>query len=315
METKTILFATNPARRLDQFIAQQTLGISRSYAKYLIKEGDIRINGKLSKPSDSLTAGDRVDINLPSQGEIAVDRATHSINIIYEDDDVIVVDKPAGLTCHPALGHPYPTLTDILLAHFPPLANVGDEKRPGLVHRLDKDTSGLLVIAKTGLAFSNLVGQFHSRTVFKLYLALIRGYLRPEHGFIQAPIARGNTNRQRMVIAATGRDATTEYKVAGYASGYTLLQVRPLTGRTHQIRVHLKAVGYPVVGDTTYGGRSLLVPRQFLHAHRIGFKLPSGGDYVEFTSPLPPDLGEALAKLGLSTNECRLARRTDEPGN
>ena len=216
---------------------------------------------------------------------------------MYEDDHVAVVDKPAGLTVHPAPGHPDGTLANALLARYPELRDVGDRIRPGIVHRLDADTSGLIMIARTPAAYQSLQKQVKDRTIKKLYLTLVRGRPQPSQGRIEAPIARDPHSRQRMAIVEGGRTSTTEYKTLQMLKGFTMLEIKPHTGRTHQIRVHLSAIGHPVAGDAKYGGRVPFLKRQFLHAHRLGFLLPPTGKYVEFTSPLPPDLETALATL------------------
>jgi 23S rRNA pseudouridine1911/1915/1917 synthase len=209
-----------------------------------------------------------------------------------------VVDKPAGLAVHPAPGHPSHTLANAVLNYLPALAESGDSLRPGIVHRLDKDTSGLLVVAKNPAAQANLSNQFKSREVSKSYLVLVKGRLTPQTGIIEAAIGRDPRNRQRMAVVSRGREARTEYRVVKYVGGCSLLEIRPETGRTHQIRVHLAAIGFPVMGDAAYGVTSPHLPRQFLHASRLGFKLPSTGRYVEFESPLPPDLEQALKEIG-----------------
>jgi 23S rRNA pseudouridine1911/1915/1917 synthase len=207
------------------------------------------------------------------------------------------VDKPAGLTVHPAPGHPAHTLVNAILAHFPHLADIGDSLRPGVVHRLDKDTSGVMLVAKNQVAQANLSKQFKSHSVTKAYLALVKGKLEPESGIIEADIGRDPKNRKKMAVVAEGREARTEYRVIKYIGGYTLLEIMPETGRTHQIRVHLAAIGFPVVGDKVYGVKSKYLTRQFLHACRLGFKLPSSGEYMEFESDLPPDLEQALEAI------------------
>ncbi|MQY67732.1 MAG: RluA family pseudouridine synthase, partial [Dehalococcoidia bacterium] len=197
-----------------------------------------------------------------------------------------------------APGHPAHTLVNAILAHFPHLADIGDSLRPGVVHRLDKDTSGVMLVAKNSAAQADLAKQFKSHSVTKAYLALVRGRLEPENGIIEADIGRDPHNRKRMAVVAAGREARTEYRVIRYIGGYTLLEVMPETGRTHQIRVHLAAIGFPVVGDKVYGVKSPHLSRQFLHASRLGFKLPSSGEYVEFESELPEDLAKALEAIG-----------------
>jgi len=224
------------------------------------------------------------------------------VNILYEDKDLIVVDKPAGLTVHPAPGHPTGTLVNALLSHLSDLPETGD-RRPGIVHRLDRDTSGVMVVAKNSSAHANLTEQFKSRSVSKTYLVLVKGRLSPRDGAIEAPIGRNSAHREKMAVVAEsrGRDARTDYHVLEYIGDYTLLEVKPETGRTHQIRVHLDAIGYPVAGDRVYGVKTRFLSRQFVHAHRLGFTLPSTGKGVEFTAELPPDLTTALEELRASS--------------
>jgi 23S rRNA pseudouridine1911/1915/1917 synthase len=219
------------------------------------------------------------------------------LTVIYEDEDILVIDKPAGLTVHPAPGHPSHTLVNAILTLCPGLTMSGDVTRPGIVHRLDKDTSGLIVIAKNDFAREYLAAQFKSRTVTKRYLVLVKGRLSPEQGIIEAPIGRDPYHRRRMAIVETGKQAITQYQVRKYLDDYTLVEVSPLTGRTHQIRVHLSAIGYQVVGDPVYGVKSAHLHRQFIHAYHLGFRLPSTGQYREFASPLPADLERALEQL------------------
>jgi 23S rRNA pseudouridine1911/1915/1917 synthase len=216
------------------------------------------------------------------------------LSAIYEDQDVVVIDKPAGLTVHPAPGHPSHTLVNAILAHCPGLTTSNDVVRPGIVHRLDKDTSGLIVIAKNDSAREYLAAQFKGHTVNKRYLVLVKGRLSPEQGIIEAPIGRDPHHRRRMAVVGSGKQASTQYQVRRYFDNYTLLEVSPVTGRTHQIRVHLSAIGCPVVGDLTYGVKSAHLQRQFVHAYHLGFRLPSTKQYQEFSSPLPADLKQAL---------------------
>jgi len=217
--------------------------------------------------------------------------------IIHEDADILVIDKPAGLTVHPAPGHSGHTLVNAILAHCPDLVTSSETMRPGIVHRLDKDTSGLIVIAKNDFAREYLAAQFKSRTVTKGYLVLVKGRLSPEQGVIEASIGRDPRRRQRMAIVEGGKEATTKYQVRKYLDGYTLLEVAPVTGRTHQIRIHLSAIGFPVVGDPVYGVRSAHLNRQFIHAYHLGFRLPSTKEYRDFVAPLPADLEQALEHL------------------
>jgi 23S rRNA pseudouridine1911/1915/1917 synthase len=284
--------------RLDRFVGESCPELSRTHAQKLIAEGLITVNGQAAKASLKLNPGDKVDIVIPPAPPSRLSPEAMPLHIIYEDDDLLVVDKPAGLTVHPALGHPGHTLVNAILAHYPHLADIGDSPRPGIVHRLDKDTSGVMLVAKNRVAQAKLAEQFKAHSVSKSYLVLVKGKLTPENGIIEAAIGRDPRHRQRMAVVSRGREARTEYRVIRYTGNYSLLEITPETGRTHQIRVHLAAIGYPVVGDATYGVKSPNLSRQFLHASKLGFALPSTGQYVEFTSDLPPDLEQALRDIG-----------------
>ncbi len=284
--------------RLDKYVGEKCPELSRTYAQRLIADGCITVNDRLAKASLKLSIGDRLRVVIPPTTPSSLSPEAIPLNIIYEDEDLLVIDKPAGLTVHPAPGHPSHTLVNAILSHFPDLADVGDSLRPGIVHRLDKDTSGVMLVAKNRTAQLNLSDQFKTHSVVKTYLALVKGHLTPEQGIIEAAMGRDPRNRKRMAVVAEGREARTEYRVIKYLGNYTLLEVMPETGRTHQIRVHLSAIGYPVVGDKVYGVKSAHLSRQFLHASRLGFKLPSSGEYVEFESELPPDLEQALKDIG-----------------
>ena len=297
MDKVVALVADKTGERLDRYIGEKIPGLSRTSAKKLIDDGFITVNGQVVKSSLKLNAGDRLNVVIPPPEPRSLAPEEMPLNIIYEDDDLLVVDKPAGMTVHPAPGHPAHTLVNALLARFPQLPSSGDRMRPGIVHRLDKDTSGLILIAKNRKALGRLADQFKARTVDKTYMVLVKGHLSPERGFIDAPVGRHPGNRKKMAVVARGREARTEYRVIRYIGNCTLLEAKPETGRTHQIRVHLAAIGYPVVGDATYGVKTEFLWRQFIHAHRLGFKLPSGGSYVEFTSELPADLERALEAI------------------
>lgn len=286
-----------PGARLDKYVAEKCLDLSRPQAQKLIADGYITVNDRVAKAGLRLHIGDRVNITIPPPPPSPLSPEAIPLNIIYEDDDLLVIDKPAGLTIHPAPGHPSHTLVNAILSYLPNLPDTGDSLRPGIVHRLDKDASGVMVVAKNSVAQANLINQFKARSVVKAYLVLVKGHLTPDEGVIEAPIGRDPRNRKRMAVVAEGREARTNYHVIKYIGNYTLLEVRPETGRTHQIRVHLSAIGYPVVGDPVYGVKSPYLSRQFLHACRLGFKLPSSGEYVEFTSNLPPDLEQALKDI------------------
>jgi 23S rRNA pseudouridine1911/1915/1917 synthase len=291
------LTADRPGERLDVFLSRAVAGLSRSRARRLIDEGLVTVDGALERPSYRLPGGARVAATLPPAEEAEPAAERIPLTVIYRDEDVIVVDKPAGLTVHPAPGHPSGTLVNALLALAPDLAEVGERIRPGIVHRLDRDTSGLLVVACNERARADLTRQLKQREVSKTYLALVQGVPQPPQGTIEAPIGRHPRNRKKMAVIVGGREAETRYRLRETVDGLALLEVEPVTGRTHQIRVHLAAIGHPVVGDAVYGKRSEIVGRQFLHAWRLAFDLPSSGRRVEFESPLPADLRAALARL------------------
>jgi len=300
------LVADRPGERLDVFLARRCRQLSRSHARRLIEEGLVTVAGCPGKPSQRLATGNQVLARIPPPQPLRLVPEAIPLTIIYQDNDILVVDKPAGLTVHPAPGHPSGTLVNALLALCPELQDItgtlrrgsGQALRPGIVHRLDKDTSGLMVVAKNDRAQRNLAQQLKGREVRKTYLALVQGTPQPPEGIIEAPIGRHPKNRKKMAVVAGGREAETRYRTRQLWDGYALLEVEPISGRTHQIRVHLAAIGHPVVGDATYGKRSPLVDRQFLHAHRLAFRLPTSGHAVEFELPLPPDLRQALERLG-----------------
>ncbi len=283
--------------RLDKYISQNCPGLSRNRAQGLIQDGCVKVNGGATRQALKLKTGDIVDIEIPPPLPSNLSPEEIPLKIIYEDRDLMVVDKPAGLTVHPAAGHYSHTLVNAILAHLPGLA-AGDSQRPGIVHRLDKDTSGLIVVAKNAEALTDLAEQFKSRLVTKVYLALVQGHLAPLEGIIEGAIGRDPRDRKRMAVISRGREARTEYKVLKYVHNFTLLEAKPRTGRTHQIRVHLAAIGFPIVGDATYGAKSEFLDRQFLHAHKLRFRLPSTGEFKEFESELPPDLVKALEEIG-----------------
>ena len=282
--------------RLDSYATSRCPQLSRSHVQRLIDDGLVTVNGRDSKSGYKLRTGDRIVVEVPLPQPIAPQPEDIPLSIVYEDDDLLVIDKPAGLTVHPAPGHSEHTLVNAILAHCPELS-INGSIRPGIVHRLDKDTSGLMMIAKNDAAQRALSNQIKDRTVLKQYNVLVHGHLSPEKGVIEAPMGRDPGNRKRMAVVGSGREARTRYSVLKYFKGYTLLEVMLETGRTHQIRVHLSATGFPVVGDAVYGKASNVVDRQFVHASRLGFNLPSNGKWVEFTAPLPWDLEEAVGRV------------------
>ena len=297
-ESRTLGFnAESGGERLDRFLASHCPELSRSRVQRLIAEGHVTVDGLQARSSARLRAGQRVSITVADPAPVAMAAQPMPLDIAYEDQELLVIDKPAGLTVHPAPGHRDHTLANAVLAHLPGLEEVGGPLRAGIVHRLDKDTSGLLVVAKSEEAHAHLAKQFQERRVTKLYLALAHGGVSPPEAIIEAPIGRDRRDRKRMAVLSTGREATTRYRVVRQYQGYSLLEVRPTTGRTHQVRVHLASVGHPLAGDSTYGKRHPLLDRHFLHANLLGFRHPSTEEYVELKSELPPDLGEFLATL------------------
>ncbi len=291
-------------QRLDRFLAAKMPEQSRTQIQNLIKQGEVTVDGMRVKPGYRLSTGNTVVARVPVVEDTALVAQRIPLDIIYEDEDVVVVNKPAGMVVHPAPGHEAGTLVNALLAHFPELAGFieTDEetaRRPGIVHRLDKQTSGLIVVAKHEAARRFLQGQFKQRKVRKTYVALLEGRLQPPDGIIEAPIGRDPKDRKRMAVRQRGgRPARTVYHLIEYFDDYTLVTVQPVTGRTHQIRVHLAAIGHPVVGDRVYGYRRQRsgLRRQFLHAWKLALTLPSG-EMREFVAPLPPDLRDALITL------------------
>lgn len=301
--------AEDAGARLDAFLAARVEGVSRSTLKRVIDDGDVLVGGRAAKPSLKLKGGEHVEVELPAPPPSEVEPEEIPLDILHEDEEVVVVNKPAGLVVHPAAGVPSGTLANALAFHFGQLSG-GGSLRPGIVHRLDRDTSGVIVVAKTARAHESLSEQFRERTVFKSYVALAHGVTKEERGKIELPIGRDPHNRTRMSGLARGRYALSLWRVRQRFTRFTLLDVQIKTGRTHQIRVHLAWIKHPVVGDETYGGgRDKTLPdpalrarinalgRQFLHAERLGFHHPSTGEWLGFNAPLPPELSGFLETL------------------
>jgi 23S rRNA pseudouridine1911/1915/1917 synthase len=295
--------------RLDAYLASQIEGWSRARLQRLIENEDVLVNGKVAKSSYKLREHDEIEVELIAPPADLFTPENIPLEIVYEDETLVVVNKPAGLVVHPAAGTPSGTLANALAYHFQQLP--GREVRPGIVHRLDRDTSGLLVVAKTESALENLSDQFRDRTVFKSYVALVHGRMAAGSGKIDQPLARDRSNRTRMAVVRGGRNALTLYRVRQGFDRFTLLDVELKTGRTHQIRVHLAWLKHPVVGDETYGGgrdntiqdpqlraRVRNLKRHFLHAEKLGFRHPVKQEFMKFEASLPEDLSEFLAALG-----------------
>lgn len=288
--------------RLDVFLAGAPgLGLSRSQAQRLIAEERVRVNGRAAKASLKLPGGAEVTVAVPPPEPLALEAQPLPLSIVHEDEHLVVIDKPAGVVVHPAPGHREGTLVNALLAHCgPELIGIGGVLRPGIVHRLDKDTSGLLVVAKSETAHQGLSAAIKARAVRREYLCLALGTLAHEACTVDAPIGRHPVQRKKMaVVERGGRPARTHLEVLERFPSYTYLKACLETGRTHQIRVHLAFIGHPVVGDPVYGRRqgNLGLKRQFLHAAYLSFVHPVTGEKLEFRSPLPPDLAAVLAHL------------------
>ena len=271
--------------------------LSRSRVQKLIKDGHILVNAASAKPSLKLQPNDKIKLTIPANVPSDIIPEDIPLTFVYDDPYIIVVDKPPGLTVHPARGHLAGTLVNALLSYYPEIASVGSEKRPGIVHRLDAGTSGLMVVARSEFAYQTLVKQISRRELKKVYLALVKGHPRVGNGFIDAPVGRHPSNRKQMSVISTGRQALTEYRTLQRFKGFSLLEIRIETGRTHQIRVHMSAMGHSVAGDPQYGGRVSFLERQFLHAHKLGIQHPVTGEYLEFVSELPADLTDVLSGL------------------
>jgi 23S rRNA pseudouridine1911/1915/1917 synthase len=306
---RRIVVETTSGNRLDAYLGEVLPGISRSRAAQLLETGQVRVNGAVVRKSYRPSAGDVIDIRMPAPIPSGVEAEDIALDIRYEDADLLVIDKPAGLVVHPAAGHRSGTLVNALLHHVSDLSGIGGVLRPGIVHRLDKDTSGLMIVAKHDVAHRRLSQALKRRQIRRIYLAAAWGHLAQDSLLVDAPIARSTSDRKRMAVRPEGRAARTRlHRLARWTSA-DLLRVELDTGRTHQIRVHLAHIGHPVVGDPLYGARAergisgpdrrwaldlaRRVPRQFLHAAELHFKHPGTGEAMHFESALPADLAAA----------------------
>lgn len=289
--------------RLDRFLSAEMPGFSRVRLQSFIRSGHVLVNGLPARPSQKLNVADEVRLTVPDE---VIPPATVAqdipLDILHEEDSFLVLNKPAGLVVHPGSGNVDGTLVNALLFHCAGLSTIGGVGRPGIVHRLDKETSGCLIITKTDAAHHSISSQFANRTVKKTYLALVEGIPRMPHGSIDAAIRRHAVHRQKMAVHERGRASLTKYRILASSSGKTLLDCQPQTGRTHQIRVHLKHLGHPVVGDPLYGRRSTH-PRHFLHAWKISFSHPATGKILGFCAPLPPDFPDWALQASLVSRE------------
>ena len=289
--------------RADQYLAGVLDGLTRSAAQKLLEEGRVLRRGKALKKNDKLQAGDEVAVCIPDPTPVEIVPQDIPLDVVYEDGDVIVVNKPVGMVVHPAPGHPDGTLVNALLYHCgQSLSGINGQLRPGIVHRIDRDTSGLIIAAKNDMAHLSLSEQLQDHSLARTYEAIVVGSFRAETGTVDAPIARHRTDRKRMAVAADGRRAVTHWKVLERYSGYTHIQCNLETGRTHQIRVHMAYIGHPVLGDPVYGGKrkeTFGLTGQCLHARKLAFQHPRTGERMEVECPLPDYFQEVLRKLSM----------------
>ena len=295
------LFADTAGERLDAFLARSELSLSRSAAQKLLDEGCVTLNGKPGKKNDRLNPGDSIEVTLPEPKEIDVEARDIPLDIVYEDEDVVVINKPKGLVVHPAPGHQDDTLVNgLLYALGDSLSGINGELRPGIVHRIDKDTSGLLAVAKNDLAHAVLASQLVDHTMARTYEAIVCGTLKEDSGTVDAPIGRHPTDRKKMCVTQrNSKNAVTHWEVVQRYRGYTHIRCHLETGRTHQIRVHMAYIGHPILGDTVYGHKKkeLGQDTQCLHAGALCFRHPRDGRPVMVFAPLPDYFKEVLQKL------------------
>ena len=288
---------TDQTGRIDKVLTTLEPEITRSQLKNLINDGHVTVNGQPVKPKYKVQAGDKISLVKPEPQSLELTPENIPLDIVYEDDDVIVVNKPQGMVVHPAPGHPDHTLVNALLYHSP-LSTINGTFRPGIVHRIDKDTSGLLMVAKNDLAHQSLAEQLRNKTNKREYLALVYGQIKEDEGTIDAPLGRNPQDRKKQAVVKGGRHAVTHFKVVKRYDNFTLVKCILETGRTHQIRVHMKYIGHPLVGDPLYGPRKVIGKNgQFLHAALLGFKHPRTGEEMVFEAPPPENFQKMLDKL------------------
>lgn len=289
--------------RLDLYLMKRGFPLSRSRIQKLIAEGQVRVNGQPTKASYKVREGDQIEVRIPPPAPLELIPEAIPLNVVYEDETLLVIDKPAGLVVHPAPGHDQGTLVHALLHHCRDLPGIGGRERPGIVHRLDKETSGIMVVAKTDQAHQRLSRQFKQHTIDRRYLALVCGSVNKKTGKIILPIGRDRLDRKKFSARTTQpREAETHFVVRENFKIATLLEVYPKTGRTHQIRVHMAHLGHPIVGDKSYGGRpgrsfEMAAGRHMLHAERLGFIHPTRNEQLVFSAPPPPDMQALLSAL------------------
>lgn len=284
--------------RIDKVLSQELADYSRSQIQQWLKDERVMVNGTTVKANYKVKAGDQVTIAVPEPIVLELTPENIPLEIVYEDEDVAVVNKPQGMVVHPSAGHPNGTLVNALLFHMQNLSSINDVIRPGIVHRIDKDTSGLLMIAKNDFAHESLAKQLKEKTSLRKYVALVHGVIPHEKGVIDAPIGRSKTDRKMQAVIEEGKPAVTHFQVLERFADFTLVELQLETGRTHQIRVHMKYIGYPLAGDPVYGPKKTLPGKgQFLHAQVLGFEHPRTGEFLTFTAPLPEVFQKTLEKL------------------
>lgn len=292
------LTAQASGQRLDKYLAEEMADLSRSRIKELVQAGEVLVNGKKSKVSYKVQKGDLIQVTVLPLEPLALKAENIPLDIVYEDEDVIVVNKPQGMVVHPAAGHPSHTLVNALLYHTRDLADSPEGFRPGIVHRIDKDTSGLLMVAKNAAARESLEKQLAAKSNKRQYLAIVHGNFAEEEGTIDAPIGRNPKDRKQMAVVEKGKSAVTHFRVLEQYQGYSLVECQLETGRTHQIRVHMAYIGHPLAGDPLYGPRKTLPGHgQFLHAKTLGFEQPSTGEWLEFSVQPPEIFQQTVADL------------------
>ena len=300
IKLEELIVKENNQKRLDSYVTDKLSKVSRTTAQRLIEEEKILVNGKKQKASYKPEEGDVISIEIPEAKDVELKAQDIPVPVVYEDNDIIVVNKPKGMVVHPANGNPDGTLVNAILAMCKDsLSGIGGEIRPGIVHRLDKDTSGLLIVAKNDEAHMNMSKQIQERKVTKKYIALVRGVVAEDEATIDLPIARSTKDRKKMAVDPKGKNAVTHFKVLKRYDNYTLLELKIDTGRTHQIRVHMAYLGHALAGDSVYGPKKVItkLSGQCLHAGEIGFIHPRTNEYLHFTSPLPEYFTNFLAEL------------------
>ena len=296
-EVIDIVVEDNELERIDKYLSVKT-DLSRTRIQELIDSNNITVNEKPTKANYKVKLNDLITIEVPEDEAYDIEPVNMNLDIVYEDSDVLVVNKPQGLIVHPTLSTKEKTLVNGLMYQVKDLSGINGVNRPGIVHRIDKDTSGLLMVAKNDFAHNSLVEQLKNKTTNRLYVALVYGVVEANKGRINAPIGRDKTDRKKMAVVEGGKEAITNFTVLERFDGYTLIECKLETGRTHQIRVHMKYIGHPLVGDPLYGPKKVVGDKgQFLHAKLIGFNHPKDGRYLEFTSDIPDNFKEILEKL------------------